>query len=432
MIGKQEIAAFVLAALNRRMDAILLRGTDPDARAGGDIDIVVPAARAAEAAVWVAEAAATAGWAVVGFRHLGYVAQICLIIPDTVGSDDTAIKIDLSDGLAWYALGDDPIGEAVFRFRTAGGSEAQAAALATFFQKILYPGYLRERDRDRVFTALSTEDLAAFCRAHGLPVSVEEIDAGRLKSATRWHLRAASANARGLKLLAWGANAAWSALRARTGLGTCAGQVIGVAGMDGSGKSTLVDRFVRAVTASEFTEPVLVHLLPDVIPMPHRIIRRKSTVNNYTRPYSEPPVRSRLNGRLRLCYYIAAFAATRLWCSAKTARGKTIVFDRSIVDFASDLARARIPHVQLPDWLLRTLQPSGLFYCIDAKPDTVVTRKGELTLERATELSQRYSAISKTMSLQCLDGERDVPSVFKAFLAAVTDEVLHRARRRAR
>ena len=429
MITKQAIAKFVLSALNGKVEVILLRGTDDHSRVGGDIDFIVPAGESAGAAVVIAEAACDAGWGVVGFRHLGYVAQICLIIPDPAGVEDTTIKIDLSDGLAWYALGDDPIGKAVFQFRRESGSETQTAALATFFQKILYPGFLRERDRDRIFGAISAADIEAFCLAHKLPVSFGEINAGRLESCTRWRLRYVSANVRGLNMLPWFITVMFLTIRARMGLCTGAGQIFGVAGMDGCGKSTLVDRFVRAVSSSEFTEPLLVHLLPDVIPMPHQVVKRKTTVQNYVRPYAEPPVQSRFSGFLRLGYYMVAFAAARIWCGLKTARGRTIVFDRSIVDFASDLARARIPHVTLPGWVLRVLLPVGRFYYLCAKPNTVVERKRELTLERATDLSAKYSATSKAMNIGCIDGERNANLVFHAFLRGVTDEVIDRARR---
>ena len=432
MITKQNIADFILSVLDQKVAVILLRGSDDNSRTGGDIDVLVPAGQSAKAAVCIGEAATSLGWAVVGFRHLGYVAQICLMIPNASETDDLAIKIDLSDGLAWYALGVDPIGEAIFRLHRKGGSEAQAAGLATFFQKALYPGFLRDRDKQRIFAEINHKDIDAFCIENNLPISLKEIEAGLLLQKTRWQLRAASANARGLKMAPWIAMVVWSALRARLGLGTGGGLVIGVAGMDGSGKSTLVDRFVRALVDAEFTQPELVHLLPDVIPTPHRIVRRKSTVDNYTRPYSEPPVRSKSSAILRLSYYILAFAVARLWCRGKTARGKTVVFDRSIVDFASDLARARIPHIQLPSWLLRALLPPGLFFFIDTTPETVVTRKGELTLERATNLSCRYLVTSQTLNIVCIDGEPDANTVFGAFVSTVTDENMRRVRRWAR
>jgi thymidylate kinase len=431
MITKRKIADFALSALDQKIEAILLRGTDDNSRLGGDIDIVVPAGQAAKAAVCIGEAAVSVGWSVVGFRHLGYVAQICLLIPNPAGIDDTAIKIDLSDGLAWYALGNDLIGEAIFRLQSEGTSEAQAAGLATFFQKMLYPGFLRDRDKSRIFAAIDPEEINTFCVKNNLPVSMTEIEAGLLKKKTRWQLRAVSANARGISMLPWVLMAVWSALRARLGVRTGGGQIIGVSGMDGSGKSTLVDRFVRALTIAEFTEPELVHLLPEVIPTPHKIIRRKSSVENYTRPYSEPPVRSRLSAISRLGYYILAFSAARIWCGVKVTRGATIIFDRSIVDFSSDLARARIPHVQLPKWLLKALLPPGLFFYIDATAETVVARKGELTHERASELSRRYLATSKALNIIRIDGEVDAHSVFGTFISVVTEKNMRRARLRA-
>ncbi len=430
MTTKQNIGNFVLSALEQHdIPAILLRGTGENLRVGGDIDVLVPASTSAEAALRVCEAAEAAGWSVIGCRHLGYVAQVCFLIPRFNNGVDISIKIDLSDGLSWYALGDDPIGEEIFRYCREGGDEIKTAALATFFQKALYPGYLRGKDIRRVFLAISSEEIHLFCVANGLVLSLEDIAKGSLGRRTQWHLRAASGGAGGLKKLPWILLVILSALKARLRFGTGSGIAIGVAGMDGSGKSTLVDRFVKAVIASEFTAPVVVHLLPDVIPTPHQIIKRRASVDNYTRPYSEPSVKSPINAALRLSYYILAFSAARLWCTAKTASGRMVVFDRSILDFASDLDRARIPHVRLPLFLLKLLLPAGFFFVLNAKPETVVARKGELTLERATTLSRRYLVIANSLSIACIDGDGDADKVFKDFVSIISAENMRRVRK---
>lgn len=204
------------------------------------------------------------------------------------------------------------------------------------------------------------------------------------------------------------------------------GLVLGISGLDGSGKSTLVDRFIDAHRKTGSAEPLVVHLLPSWIPLPHKIVRRSKTENNYTRPYSEPPVSSRLNGLVRISYYLCAFTLARfsLWFGAK--RGQLIVLDRSFFDFASDLTRARIPAYRLPTFLLRALMPSGMLIYLDASPENVVARKGELSLDKAKMLQERYRATCKVVNAKVLNGDSPPDIVFMELLEFLSKEYMRR------
>lgn len=431
MTVKDEVAAWISNALAPHLPVLVVRGADEAARDGGDIDLVVPLGLSRRATVLIAERANLEGWAVVGFRTIGYIEQLCLIRYPATCCADAAIKIDVWNGLSWQSLGQDVLGNAV-RKLVAAGEKDRAAAIATWFQKMLYAGYLRPRDRERIFSAVDVDGIANTCSACALPVSQVEIEDGRISRIVRWRLRAASAGVGGWRLLPWFMHAALVALQFQLRLGTSGGQVVGVAGMDGSGKSTVVDRFCCAIEASEFTRPIIVHLLPDVIPTLHQLIRRTKTVESYMKPYAEPPVRSHLNATLRLGYYVGAFLAARCWTGIKVARGETVVFDRSVLDFASDLARARIPHVHLPGWLVRLLLPKGMFVYICASPEAIVARKDELTLERAKDLGARYDRIAELMKIDRLAGNQDADRVFSEFLGAVSAHTVCRIRKVAR
>jgi hypothetical protein len=137
-------------------------------------------------------------------------------------------------------------------------------------------------------------------------------------------------------------------------------------------------------------------------------------------------VASKLNGLLRLSYYIVAFTAAKIWCHTKLIQGKIVLFDRSIIDFSSDLTRSRIPHIQLPSSMVRALLPRGTFLYIDASPEVVIVRKGELTLDRASRLAARYDRTVQTTGIVRLNGNKSVESVFAAFLDAVTEKTMQR------
>ncbi len=431
MINKQNIADFVLSILNQNdISSILLRGTDDRSRSGGDIDFVVKKRQSAKAAMCVGAAAAANGWAVVGYRHLGYVAQLCLLIPASDGIDDIAIKIDISDGMVWYALGEDPLGEAIFRMHREGGRAAvQAVGIATYLQKMLYPGFLRHRDMLRVFGVMKPDDILTFCFENNLPISIEEIETGILQTKTRWKIRAASANVHGLKMLPWIVTAIWLSMRARLGFSTNGGQIIGMVGTDRNLKSMLADRLVRAVVSTEFTRPELVHLLPDGIPRSRLFSRMMFPVGNYASPHSESPLRLRPSILVKLGYYILAFAGARLWCNINMARGKIIILDRCVVDFIVDLERVLFPQKQFPHIILKLLLPKGIYFYINAKPDNIVAHRPDLPYEQASKLTCRYLSISKILNIFYIDGGVDRQKVFNSFVAAITVENVKRVQR---
>jgi thymidylate kinase len=224
--------------------------------------------------------------------------------------------------------------------------------------------------------------------------------------------------------IVWLLRATFAHFKFQSGLGTKADLILGVSGLDGSGKSTLVDRFIAGIRKAGGEPPQIVHLLPAWIPLPHQLFRRRKTQTNYTRPYSEPPVSSRLNGWLRLGFYLCAFtlAHLSLWLGVK--RGRLVIMDRSFLDFASDLTRSRIPAGRLPVWLLRTLMPKGRHFYLDASPEVVVARKGELTLEKARSLSASYRETCNAIGATLLDGDRTADEVFIQLLRSISSHYL--------
>lgn len=425
---KLELDALVTRALSGVMPVLRLRGADELARVGGDLDYMVPSGHAVIACRQVAEAAMAEGWFLSGFRNIRYLAQIVLIRPRSGGADD-ALKIDFFDGLRWYGVGYDVAGHRLFEsLALVQSDKGRLAGAACFFQKILIVGRESERDWARVVaTGADAPYLAETARSLGLPITRSQIESRGVTGLNKWRLRATSGGAAGaLSALAWLPQATVAHLKFKSRLATGAGLILGVSGLDGSGKSTLVDRLISDIHKAGGEHPQIVHLLPDWIPLPHQLLRRKKTQTNYTRPYAEPPVSSRLNGGIRLAFYLCAFMLARLslWIGEK--RGRLIIMDRSLLDFASDLTRARIPAYRLPGWLLRALMPTGRLFYLNASPENVVARKGELSLEKATSLQESYRETCRIVGATLLDGDHPPDTVFKELLGHLSREYMHR------
>lgn len=426
---KRELIELARQALGGSLPMLELRGMDAQARAGGDIDFLVPSGRAREACLRLADAARTRGWHLLAFRDIGYLAQIVLV---RLGANDEAIKVDFFSGFAWYGVGSDVVSreffEMVGHLEGKPESGARLAAAATFVQKCLIAGRLSERDLVRVRAGgADKEYLLEVARHLGLPLSPRDIESDGVSGIRQWRLRAASAGVRTwLGFVSWFPRVAVAHVRFKLGLGSQAGAVMGLSGLDGSGKSTQLARLLAAYKSAGGEQPSQVHLLPAWIPMPHKLVRRKQTESNYLKPYAEAPVKSRTSGVLRLCYYLTAFVLAKAWMQLCVLRGQVVLMDRSFVDFAADVARARIPDFRLPGWLVRFCAPRGSLLFLDASPEAVVRRKGELTLEKAADLRARYLRVIEVLDGNVVSAEESPDTVFGHVLERI--DAVYRAR----
>jgi thymidylate kinase len=434
---KQCIIELARNALAGNIPMLILRGGDEQARIGGDIDILVPSGESIRACQLIVEKAKQAGWHLAGFKDIGYVASIILLRPDINGDDD-ALKLDLISGLEWYAMGDGSITNKFFKLLNCYSNKQEPVAgliaFATFIQKIMASGHLSKRDWSRVRDGVGhNEILLETADFIGVPLMEDDMDEKGIHRRRQWKLRAASAGVGGpIGFALWFPRVVLAHLRFKLGIGNHAGCVIGLSGLDGSGKSTQMDRLFAAFRKADCARPWLVHLLPEWIPMPHQLLRRNMTVQNYTKPYAEAAVKSKWNGLLRLTYYLLAFTVAKWWMRLSALRGRVILLDRSFVDFAADLTRARIPDFHLPPWLIRLCAPKGALIYLDASPGSVVKRKGELTLEKATQLHGRYLTVFQQIDGVVVDAEVPQEIVFQRVLECIDSVYVGRLKAAAR
>lgn len=428
---KQKLIALTRQALAGTMPLLVLRGVDSVARLEGDVDILVPSGQAVRACYLLATVARQEGWFLLSFRNIGYLASIVLVKPEESGND-TVIKIDFFSGLEWYSVGSGVVSARFFMQVLpeilVEKTETALAAVVNFLQKCMIVGHLSPRDWARVVAGGADSDfLLKIATALHLPLKVADIAAQGLSGLGKWRMRAASSGASSLAAWpVWLCRVIWAHLRFKLAIGFSSGHIFGLSGLDGSGKSTQMDRLLAAYKKSGMTMPQLVHLLPSWIPMPHQLIRRKKTTSNYTRPYAEAPVASHWNGALRLAYYLIAFAVAKASMQFAAYRDTVFVMDRSFADLAADMTRARIPAYPLPDWLLRLCAPSGCLIYLDINAETAVQRKNELTLEKATELREHYLDVFTRIRGQIISGEGSPTEVFTRVLEQIDVIYFHR------
>lgn len=255
MSFKQAATNLVHEALDGQIEFIVLRGVDDFAREDGDIDVLVPCGCSRMALLWVAERAFDGGWTIAGVSDIGYLTQICLVQRWGEDRAHRAVKVDFFNGVAWAALGQDPLGRVLFEGLHKTLSEAEAIGLATLLQKMLYAGYLRDRDRNRIEAACSPERIKAFIDAMGLPLSQSDLNRGHLSSWSRWRLRAASAGVGLAGMSGWGLSVIWRTLRFTVVRSIIPGRILWITGPDGHQRAAVIARFQSILESAGFPSP---------------------------------------------------------------------------------------------------------------------------------------------------------------------------------
>jgi thymidylate kinase len=424
---KDEVANLIREALTDVIEHLILRGTDPLAAAGGDIDVLVTRSQTRRAAMRILDCAPSLGWHVIRLKSLRYVDSIVVSRVNDSGVAYST-KIDLIDGIEWYGVGTGLTSSKFFGLvRNAHGDHsllAKLAAFITFTQKLLASGQLSARDWERIKSSGTTRlDLLSMAHSIDIPLYEDDVTRAKLSNRRKWALRFRSSGFCGMRGFSlWSSSVARSALLHRLGFGCPFGLQVSIAGMDGSGKSTQIQLLTEQLTRADSDPPIQVHLLPRWIPMPHQLLRRRSTTSNYLRPYAEAPVKSQLSGVIRLSYYLAAFLVAKMWTSSAVSRGRMIIQDRSFIDFAADLSRARIPHRTMYEWVIKACSPIGVKIFLDVSPEAAVSRKGELTNEKAESLRERYLHIISRTGAVLIDADCSAGVVLRSIQAVIHAE----------
>lgn len=261
MSFKQAATALVREALDGEMDFLVLRGMDDFAREDGDIDVLVHRGRSGRALLRVTESALDAGWTVAGVGDIGYLTQICLVQRWGEERAHHAVKVDFFDGATWASSGADPLGRSLFDGLHESLSEAEVIGLATFLQKMLYAGYLRDRDRNRIAAACEPKRLMAFIDAARLPLTHAEVDRGHLSRWSRWRLRAASAGInRAWWMPGWGLSVIYRKLYFTIVRSRIPGHTVLVTGADGLRRAAVIEQFRSLLERVGFPSPLV---MPD-------------------------------------------------------------------------------------------------------------------------------------------------------------------------
>ncbi len=177
------------------------------------------------------------------------------------------------------------------------------------------------------------------------------------------------------------------------------GFTITLSGVDGAGKTTIINQLTQAL-AQQYRRPVKVlRHRPSVLPIISRLLGKKQPAAAYQMPHSGSN-NSQAASLLRFAYYLFDYCVGQFYVALKYhTRGYIVVYDRYYFDFISDMRRSNL---RLPQWVARCgyrllLKPKVNVYLF-APSHIIRARKKELSPLAIDALQANYKALFKGLA----------------------------------
>lgn len=165
------------------------------------------------------------------------------------------------------------------------------------------------------------------------------------------------------------------------------GLVLAVLGPDGSGKTTVIEYLEREI-APAFRRTERFHLRPR--------FGRHSAWTVVSDPHAQPPRRWGSSAAKVVYFWFDYLISWLLLIWPAKIRSTLVIFDRYFHDLLVDERRYRLPIGFGPSrWMAGFFPKPDLVLILHAPGEVLVARKGEITLEAALILSEKYFGLKK-------------------------------------
>ena len=175
------------------------------------------------------------------------------------------------------------------------------------------------------------------------------------------------------------------------------GMIITFSGVDGAGKTTIINRVKNQIETQYRREVVLLRHRPGILPILSSIKHGKKEAEHrasITLPRTGGNKR-KLSSLLRFSYYYTDYLIGQIYVYMRyILRGKVVLYDRYYFDFINDSKRSNIKlNTSFTKWLYRFILKPKLNFFLYADAEVILARKQELKKQDIVELSEKYKTL---------------------------------------
>lgn len=181
------------------------------------------------------------------------------------------------------------------------------------------------------------------------------------------------------------------------------GYTVTFSGVDGVGKSTIIEIVKKNIEKKYRKDVVLLRHRPGILPILSAIKHGKAKAEKIagdTRP-REGKNRSTLSSILRFSYYYLDYLLGQVYVYFRyIARGKIVLYDRYYFDFINDAKRSNILlNRKVATALYRFVMKPKLNIFLYAEAATILARKQELDAADIKEMTKNYKSLFTALKL---------------------------------
>jgi thymidylate kinase len=186
------------------------------------------------------------------------------------------------------------------------------------------------------------------------------------------------------------------------------GMVITFSGVDGAGKSTVIENLKQRIEKQLRKRVVVLRHRPSLLPILSAWTKGKAEAEKEAAAKlpRQGQNKSKISSLLRFVYYYSDYLIGQWYIMFKyVLRGYVVLYDRYYFDFINDSRRSNI---ELPSYITQfgyfLVKEPDLNFFLYAKPELILSRKMELEKNTIEELTTKYltlfSKLNKNRSVQ--------------------------------
>ena len=209
-------------------------------------------------------------------------------------------------------------------------------------------------------------------------------------------------------------------------------KIITLSGVDGAGKSTIIDDLKYILTKKYRRKVVVIRHRPSVLPILSAVKYGKKRAEEKTMevlPRSGKNI-SFLSSLARFSYYLIDYIFGQWIVYFKyTFKGDTIIYDRYYFDFINDARRTNIQlNEKFIKFFYRFVFKPDINIFLYASPEIILSRKQEMDEKSIIELTSKYKTLFESLSdkkrekyvcIENIDKEKTLQVIEKLYIEVV-------------